>query len=76
MYQHFRMKAFLVGLVAGLFLLYVYKPPATVVYEYPHPQNVNDRVYRDTNGVCYKYAASKVDCDANEGSLRDYPLQG
>ena len=56
-------------------MLLYYKPPRKTVYEYPHPQNVNERVYRDENGVCYKYSANKVDCDANEGTLRAYPIQ-
>lgn len=76
MYQHFRLNGFLAGLVVGFILLYVYKTPALVVYEYPHPQNVKDRVYRDKNGVCYSYTATKVDCDKNEATLRPYPLQG
>ena len=76
MYQHFRLKAFLVGIVAGLFIVFVYQPAAVVVYEYPHPQNVGARVYRDKNGVCYAYKANKVECDANEATLRPYPLQG
>jgi hypothetical protein len=76
MYQHFRLKWFLGGLVLGLFLLYAYKAPPPIVYEYPHPQKGGDRVYRDRNGVCYSYTATKVDCDANEATLRPYPLQG
>lgn len=75
MYKHFRIKAFAIGIVIGLFLLYAYKQPPAIIYEYPHPQNVGVRVYRDTNGVCYKYTAAKVDCDANEATLRPYPLQ-
>ena len=56
-------------------MLLCYKAPRKTIYEYPHPQNVNERVYRDENGVCYKYSAKKVDCDANEATLRQYPIQ-
>jgi len=56
-------------------MLLFYNAPRKIVYEYPHPQNVNERVYRDENGVCYKYTAKKVDCDDNEESLKPYPLQ-
>jgi hypothetical protein len=75
MIQHFRIVPFLAGVFVGVLVLLFYKVPPTVVYEYPHPQNVQDRVYRDKNGVCYKYSAAEVSCDANEGTLRAYPLQ-
>lgn len=55
-----------------MLVLLFYKVPPTVVYEYPHPQNVQDRVYRDKNGVCYDTPAAEVSCDANEGTLRAY----
>lgn len=67
---------FLAGIAAGLVLLLWYQAPPKLIYEYPHPQNVRERVYRDTNGVCYAYTAQKVSCDANEASLKPYPLQG
>ena len=31
-------------------------------------------VYKDKNGVCYKYIATKADCDKNESRLKDFPL--
>jgi hypothetical protein len=75
MYQHFRIMPFLAGLAVGFALLFWYQAPAKIIYEYPHPQNVRERVYRDTNGVCYSYTAQKVGCDANEATLKPYPLQ-
>jgi hypothetical protein len=75
MLKHIRILPFSVGLIVGVLMILYYNPGKTVVYEYPHPQNVNERVYRDTNGVCYKYSSKKVECDANEGNLRPYPIQ-
>ena len=75
MLKHFRLLPFGAGLALGVVLLVLYKPPKKTIYEYPHPENVKDRVYRDQNGVCYKYLAEKVDCDANEGTLKAYPIQ-
>ena len=76
MLDHIRVLPFIVGLAVGLGLLFYYKAPRKTIYEYPHPQNVNERVYRDDNGVCYKYSSKKVECDANEAKLRQYPIQG
>ncbi len=74
MIQHFRLAPFVAGLLAGFVLIRYYKAPPLVVHEYPHPQNVQGRVYRDNNGVCYRYSARDVDCNANESRLRAYPL--
>ncbi len=75
MLNHFRLIPFLAGLVAGLVLIFWYKPSPLIIREYPHPQNVKDRVYRDLNGVCYKYSSKEVECDEHESTLRVYPLQ-
>ncbi len=75
MWNHFRIVPFIIGVVLGLFVVFAYKTPMTTVYEYPHPQNVKHRVYRDKNGVCYKYEATEVSCDENEATLKPYPLQ-
>lgn len=75
MLHHFRLYPFLAGLAVGVLLIVFYKAAPIVVYNYPHPQNVRDRVYRDTNGVCYKYNAQEVECDENEGTLKMYPIQ-
>ena len=76
MIHHFRLIPFLAGLALGWLMLKYYQAPAKVVFEYPHPDNVKQRVYRDTNGICYRYTSEKVDCDANEATLKPYPIQG
>ena len=73
--DHFRLLPFLSGLAVGYLVVFYYKPPPLVVHEYPHPENVRDRVYRDLNGVCYRYQSKEADCDKNEESLKVYPLQ-
>lgn len=75
MFKHFEMVPFLVGLAFGLVLLLFWKQKPDVVNAYPHPANVEKNVYRDPNGVCYKYQSKEVNCDANESSLKAYPIQ-
>lgn len=65
----------MVGIAIGYLVVFHYKPAPLIVHEYPHPENVNERVYKDNNGVCYKYDSKEVDCDKNEESLKVYPLQ-
>jgi hypothetical protein len=75
MLNHFRILPFLAGLCVGAAFLFFYKSSKTLIYEYPHPQNGIDRVYRDKNGACYTYTSEEVNCDANEKSLKPYPIQ-
>ena len=75
MLHHFRIMPFLVGIGLGVLMLLYYNPPPSIVYEYPHPQNMKDRVYRDKNNMCYKYTSKTVDCDSNEATLKPYPIQ-
>jgi hypothetical protein len=76
MSDHFRLVPFLVGLAVGYVLINFYTSPAHTILEYPHPDNVVNRIYRDANGVCYRYNAKDVNCNEHETSLKPYPLQG
>lgn len=75
MFKHFETVPFLVGLGLGLLLLFFWKQKPEVIQAYPHPSNVEKNVYRDPNGVCYKYQSKEVNCDANENTLKAYPIQ-
>jgi len=75
MLSHFRLFPFLAGIVLGFIVLKYYQPPAHTIFEYPHPDNVVNRFYRDRNAVCYKYNSKEVNCNENELTLKQYPLQ-
>lgn len=75
MFNHFRLIPFIFGLVLGFVGIYLLKPLDKIVFRYPSPSNVEKTIYKDKNGICYSYISEKVDCDKNEGSLKDYPLQ-
>jgi hypothetical protein len=73
--SYFEWKPFFLGLAVGGLLIIFFKPQKDTIYKYPHPKTVEQLVYRDHNGSCYKYTIKEVGCDANESSLKDYPLQ-
>lgn len=76
MLSHFRFFPFLLGLAIGYVVFLIYKPEKQVIRQYPHPDEKNkEKVYKDPNGTCYKYTTHEVDCDANESTLKDYPIQ-
>ncbi len=75
MLNHFRLLPFLAGIAIAFLVFMIYKPQKQVIRQYPHPQEAETKVFKDPNGTCYKYSAHVVDCDANEGTLTDYPIQ-
>jgi hypothetical protein len=75
MFSYFEWKPFFVGLLIGLLLLMFFKPAKEVIYKYPHPKTIAQLVYKDHNNACYSYSVNEVDCDKNEGTLKEYPLQ-
>ena len=75
LYKQFKWVPFLAGLIIGIIVLRFVKTDPVVIYDYPHPDTVKQRVYRDKNGACYKYTALEVNCDENEKTLKPYPLQ-
>jgi hypothetical protein len=76
MIGHFRLFPFLCGIAIASLVFLVYKPEKQIIRQYPHPSQVKEKVFRDPNKTCYTYSSNEVNCDANEGTLRDYPVQG
>lgn len=64
---------FIIGLIAGIILLYVFKDQKLEIMDYPRPND--NRTFSDANGIKFHYSTKEVNCDENEGSLRMYPLQ-
>lgn len=75
MLHHFEILPFLLGFALGIIGILFYKEKPRVIIKYPHPTNVESLVYKDPNGVCYTYKSKEVSCDANEPTLKPYPLQ-
>jgi hypothetical protein len=73
--NHLRWMPFIAGIIAGILAMIFYKPEIRTIIEYPHPKEAENKIFRDRTGVCYKYTSHEVDCDSNEGTLKDYPLQ-
>lgn len=75
MFRHFEILPFLIGFGIGIIGILFWKDKPRIIIKYPHPSNVSKLTYKDPNGICYKYSAAEVNCDANEATLKPYPLQ-
>jgi hypothetical protein len=74
MIKHLRLLPLVLGIITGIVAVLFIKPQQNVVYKYPTPSDSGKTVYKDKNGVCYKYSSKEVDCDKNESRLKDFPL--
>ena len=63
--------AFLIGISIGVFYLYIYKPPPSIIIKHPTPNNVDNTIYKKNDGSCYKYNAKEVNCS---GIALDHPI--
>jgi hypothetical protein len=76
MIGHFRLFPFLAGVAIAAVVFMIYKPEKQIIHKYPHPSDAASKIFKDPNGVCYKYSSRDVNCDANEATLKEYPVQG
>lgn len=74
MISHLRILPFIGGLIIGVIAILFIKPEKSIIYKYPTPDSAGKLVYKDKNGICYKYKANAVNCDSNESRLKDFPL--
>lgn len=74
MIKHIKLVPLLLGIVIGIVAILFVKPDKKVTYKYPSPEIAKDLIYKDNNGVCYKYIPKEANCDKNESKLKDFPL--
>jgi len=64
---------FIIGIISGIILLYIFKDQKIEIFDYPIPNDT--RLFTDANGMKFQYTTKEVNCDENETTLRFYPLQ-
>lgn len=68
--------AFLISLVIGLFIVYVFNPTPNVIYVYPTPENINKIQYKDYANNCYEFTSKEVKCPNDKKLINIIPIQG
>jgi hypothetical protein len=74
MLKHLRIIPLVFGIVIGIIAILFIKPSKNVIHKYPTPSTAGKLIYKDKNGVCYKYNAKQLECDKNESRLKDFPI--
>jgi hypothetical protein len=66
LFNHINLMYLLLGIAIGIIAQFVIVPEKMVVVKYPDPSKTDAMVFRDSNGTCFKFSASEVDCKSNE----------
>jgi hypothetical protein len=73
-FDHFMLVPFLIGLFLGLFLIYYdVNLPSEKIAKWPHPTNADKLVFKDKNGLCFKFEFNEIDCKTEGLTIKDYP---
>jgi hypothetical protein len=73
--KYISIPTFLVSLVIGLILVYIFETEQKVITVYPTPDNAGQIQYQDKAGNCYKYSATEATCPTNFLMIKTIPVQ-
>jgi hypothetical protein len=65
----------LASFIVGLGMLYFVVPPSRRVFVYPSPENVEQLLYRDKGGTCFRWTAKEVNCPTDPHDIAAIPPQ-
>lgn len=74
MLNHIKVVPLIIGIVIGVIGILFIRPEQNISYKYPLPPQSEKTIYKDKNGVCYRYMSKEVNCDKNEDRLKPFPL--
>jgi hypothetical protein len=66
---------FILSFAIGFFLVYIFGPRPTILYEYPTPNNIDKVVYEDDLHHCYRYNSKKIKCPIDKKQINQIPIQ-
>jgi hypothetical protein len=68
-------KYFIVSFSIGMLFVYMYQPKKEIVYKFPNPNNVDKVLYKDNEGVCYKFKYEKKNCEVlTDNEIKEHPI--
>jgi hypothetical protein len=65
---------FIIAFTFGLLYCYLTKPKPNFVMKFPSPVNADNVTYKNEDGSCYKYKASKEECPIDKKLIKPQPI--
>lgn len=65
---------FFIAFACGLLYCYITKPKPKVIVKFPSPMNAGKVTYKDDDGTCYKYKATKESCPRDKSLIKPQPI--
>lgn len=72
--MRFDLLFFTIGATIGIFLMYFFSSKPKIVVKHPLVDENNQTVFKDDDGVCYKYGKKEVSCENFGQNLSNVPL--
>lgn len=60
---------FLLAIFITFFVLYMTSPEPKIILKYPSVKNKVSDIYKDDNGICYRYHRNEIKCPANNSLI-------
>jgi len=60
---------FIVGFFIGFVLWYIFKYSPKIIIKQPDPNNSDGLLYKDEQGVCYRYRSKNINCPNDTSNL-------
>jgi len=73
--KYINLPIFLISLALGILHVYLYRPPTSVVYVYPTPDNIDTIQYKDKANNCFKFNMQEVPCENHKEKISSIPFQ-
>ena len=73
--KYISIPTFLISVVIGFVLIYIFENEQKVIVVYPTPENAGQIQYQDKAGNCYKYNANEATCPTNFLLIKTIPVQ-
>jgi hypothetical protein len=52
----------LISFLFGIIFIYLSKPELQIIKITPNPDNIEDNLYKDKAGTCFRYTSNEVPC--------------
>ncbi len=75
MFDKINLFYFVISFCVGIIFVNLIKPKPEIIMKFPTKYNVDDTVYENKSGNCYKYNYEEINCPSNEKNVKEHPIE-